>query len=54
MKRHSYTCIAKPLGQRGGICGAPAREHNIQQPVIVSPITGKALPQHKFVAQKEG
>jgi hypothetical protein len=50
MKKRDYRCGAKPLGPRGGVCGAPAREHNARQATILSPITGVELPQHPFIA----
>lgn len=54
MKRREYRCGAKPLGSKGGVCGAHPRDHNARQATIVSPITGKELPQHNFKAQEVG
>lgn len=52
MKPTLYRCAAKPLGEKGGVCGASPSEHNIRQKNVYSPVTRRELPQHKFVPQE--
>lgn len=44
-----YRCVARPADNGGQVCGAPARDHSINNPEIESPTTGRAIKAHQFL-----